>query len=248
MANNEYGLVAHRGYARHFPENTLLALEEAIKVGANYVELDVQLSSDHIPHLFHDRNLERLCGQQGALHDYTAAELSQFHASEPDKFGYKFVDNPISTLFGLAGLLQRYPHVTAFVELKRSSLKQFGTDEVLRQVISVLTPVKAQCVIISYDLDALIRVREEYGWPVGAVIDLWKERKQQILFDLNPQFLFVDLDSLPRKGEIKFYASRIAVFECTDPVQAVELQQRGVELVETFAIGEMLQQLEAMSA
>lgn len=244
MKEKLHALVAHRGYAHHFPENTLLALEEAIKVGARYVELDVQLSADHIPHLFHDKSLDRMCGQPGAIHDYTAAELAEFHASEPGRFGYKFVDNPIATLFGLVGLLQRYPQVTAFVELKRSSLKKFGIEEVLRKVISVLSPVRQQCVIISYALDALQVVRDEYGWPVGAVIDHWHERKQQSLFDLNPQFLFVDLDSLPRKGEIKFYASRIAVFECNNLLQAVQLMQRGVELVETFEIGEMLDQIE----
>lgn len=163
------------------------------------------------------------------------------------RFGYKFVDNPIATLFGLVGLLQRYPAVTAFVELKRISLNKFGIEEVLRHVFSVLTPVREQCVIISYALDALQVVRQEYGWPVGAVIDDWSERKQQLLFDLNPQYLFCDLDSLPRKGEIKFYASRIAVFECTNPEQAMQLSQRGVEFVETFAIGEMIQQLALMT-
>ncbi|MDH5180927.1 MAG: glycerophosphodiester phosphodiesterase family protein [Gammaproteobacteria bacterium] len=247
MDKSKPGLVAHRGYALHFPENTLLALEEAIRAGAEYVEVDVQLSADRVPYLFHDRDLLRLCEQKGAIHDYTAGELNAFHASEPGRFGYKFVENPLTTLFGLVGLLQRNPAVTAFVELKRISLQKFGVAEVLRQVISVLTPVRKQCVIISYALDALQAVRSEYDWPVGAVIDDWNERKSQQLFDLNPQYLFCDLDTLPRKGEIKFYASRIAVFECTDPAVAMQLYARGVELVETFAIGEMIEKLDNAS-
>ncbi|MDH5778321.1 MAG: glycerophosphodiester phosphodiesterase family protein [Gammaproteobacteria bacterium] len=239
-------LVAHRGYTQNFPENTLLALEEAINAGAKFIEVDVQLSSDEVPHLFHDRDLQRLCEQKGALHEYTASQLSEFRASDPHRFGYKFVDNPIATLFGLAGLLQRHPDVTAFVELKRSSLHHFGIKTMIDHVLPVLEQVKRQCVIISYDLESLMLVRNDYGWPVGGVVDEWRDRESQQMFDLNPQFLFCDLETLPKKGEIKFSASRIAVFECTDPQKAIELSQRGVELVETFAIGEMIQQINAL--
>ena len=50
-------LVAHRGYALHYPENTLIGIEAAIRAGARYVEVDVQLSADKVPVLFHDRTL-----------------------------------------------------------------------------------------------------------------------------------------------------------------------------------------------
>ena len=83
-------LIAHRGYTQHYPENTLLGLEAAIEAGAEYIEVDIQLSKDQVVFLFHDRNLQRLCGQKGALHDYSAAELSRFKASDPDRFAYKY--------------------------------------------------------------------------------------------------------------------------------------------------------------
>ena len=57
--------VAHRGYTRHYPENTLIGIEAAIQAGARYVEVDVQLAADKTPILFHDRNLKRVCGVQG---------------------------------------------------------------------------------------------------------------------------------------------------------------------------------------
>lgn len=37
---------AHRGFRGHFPENTLTAFKEAIKAGADYIELDVVISKD----------------------------------------------------------------------------------------------------------------------------------------------------------------------------------------------------------
>lgn len=241
-------LVAHRGYTLHYPENTLLGLEAAVAAGAGFLEVDIQLSKDQVPFVFHDRNLERLCGQKGAIQDYTAAELSVFRASDKGRFGYKYVDNPLLTLIGLVGLIQRHPQITVFVELKRISLERYGHELMVKKVLSILEPVKSQCVIISYNIEALLHVRQHYGWPVGAVIDDWQERNGQSLEELNPQYLFCDLDSLPKKGPLKYFASRLAVFECTDPDVALALHRRGVEFVETFAIGEMLEQLQLMGS
>ena len=39
-------LIAHRGYPAHYPENTLIGLEAAIKAGAERIEFDIQLSAD----------------------------------------------------------------------------------------------------------------------------------------------------------------------------------------------------------
>lgn len=240
-------LVAHRGYTQHYPENTLLALQAAIDAGAAFLEVDIQLSKDHVPLLFHDRSLERLCGQKGALHDYSAVELSAFKASDPNRFAYKYVDNPITSLIGLVGLMQRHPQVTVFIELKRSSLEKFGHELVVKKVLSTLESARSQCVIISYDIEALVHVREQYKWPVGAVIDEWRDRNNKTIEKLNPQYLFCDLETLPNKGPIKYYASRIAVFECIDPVVALTLHKRGVEFVETYAIGEMHEQLKILA-
>lgn len=243
VASSHPKLVAHRGYTLHYPENTLLGLEAAVAAGARYLEVDIQLSRDQMPYLFHDRNMQRLCGVKGALHDYSAAELSEFRANDGERFGYKFVDNPLTTLIGLVGLMQRHPSVTVFVELKRNSLEQFGHELVVKKVLSILEPVKSQCVIISYNIESLLFVNREYRWPVGAVTDEWQDRNEKAIVDLNPQFLFCDLESLPKKGALKFYGSRLAVYECTDPAKAMALHQRGIEFVETFAIGEMIEQL-----
>ena len=56
-------LVAHRGYSLRYPENTLLAIEQAFIAGACYVECDVQLTQDGVPVLLHDNNLQRTTGQ-----------------------------------------------------------------------------------------------------------------------------------------------------------------------------------------
>ncbi|MDH5445016.1 MAG: glycerophosphodiester phosphodiesterase family protein [Gammaproteobacteria bacterium] len=235
-------LVAHRGYTLNYPENTLVGLGAAIEAGANFLEVDIQLSKDKVPFLFHDRDMQRLCDQAGSLHDYTASELNEFRASDSGRFGNKFADNPITTLLDLVGLMQTHPKVTVFIELKRSSLEKFGIEFMVEQVLSTLEPVKDQCVIISYSIEALAYVSEQYQWPIGAVHDDWEERNNEAIADLNPQYFFCDLETVPAEGDLKLNNTHLAVYECTDPKLAVALHKRGIEFVETFAIGEMLEQ------
>ena len=55
-------LVAHRGYPRRYPENTLLSLLAALEAGAEFVEFDVQMTADGVPVLLHDADLRRTGG------------------------------------------------------------------------------------------------------------------------------------------------------------------------------------------
>ena len=69
----------HRGYHDgnvNIPENSLSSFAAAIDAGYG-IELDVQLSSDKVPMVIHDADLDRICGVQGKVWDYTCAELQQ---------------------------------------------------------------------------------------------------------------------------------------------------------------------------
>ena len=54
--------IAHRGARTRAPENTMPAFKKAVTAGLNWIELDVQLSRDGQPFIFHDHNGERLLG------------------------------------------------------------------------------------------------------------------------------------------------------------------------------------------
>jgi len=236
-------LVGHRGYPRHYPENTLIGIEAAVAAGARFVEVDVQISRDRVPVLFHDRGLKRICGVDGRIQDYRYDELWAFRASEPEKFGDRFNDVHITRLAELGHFLQRRQDVTAFIELKRSSLEHFGVETMLSLVRRALKPVLKQCVLISYALEALLTARRN-GWrQIGVVIDRWKERQQELVAAIQPQFLFCDVDDLPRNGELRIQGMKLVIFEVAEPRAALDLAARGVDFIETFAVGEMLQEL-----
>ena len=70
-------LYAHRGLhdnATEAPENSMAAFRKAVDAGFG-IELDIQLTKDRIPVVFHDFTLKRVCGGEGKICDYTYEEL-----------------------------------------------------------------------------------------------------------------------------------------------------------------------------
>jgi glycerophosphoryl diester phosphodiesterase len=72
---------AHRGGARLAPENTMAAIDNGMRLGADGLEIDVQLSADGIPVVIHDRTLERTTDCSGPVQSLTAAELAAVDAA-----------------------------------------------------------------------------------------------------------------------------------------------------------------------
>lgn len=73
------------------PENSLRAFQRAVDAGYG-IELDVQMTKDQIPVVFHDFTLKRMCGGEGKVCDYTYEELQRFSLCGSDQKIPKFED------------------------------------------------------------------------------------------------------------------------------------------------------------
>lgn len=74
------GLCAHRGAMSTHPENTIPAFQEAIRLGAQMVELDVQLTKDGALVLMHDLTVDRTTNGKGKVADMLLADLKALDA------------------------------------------------------------------------------------------------------------------------------------------------------------------------
>jgi glycerophosphoryl diester phosphodiesterase len=239
-------VVAHRGNARDFPENTLASLTSAIELGVRYVEFDVHLSADEVPIVIHDDTLIRTAGRPESVFDLNAYDLTQIAAGERSRFEDKFSEVRIPSLQQVGELIAAHPRVTAFVELKRASLRRFGHRTVVARVIDVLKSVRAQCVLISYDLAAVHEARDAGAAAIGWVLEQYDERSKFKFEALKPDYLFCDQDDLPNGGSRLWRGPwRWAIYEVESADQALALAARGVELVETMAVAAMLAELAA---
>jgi len=89
------GLCAHRGAMSTHPENTIPAFEEAIRLGAQMIEFDIQLTKDGALVLMHDATIDRTTNGKGKVSDLTLAELKLLDAGS--KMGAKFAGTRIPT-------------------------------------------------------------------------------------------------------------------------------------------------------
>lgn len=68
-------IVAHRGATTRATENTLAAFRGALALGADAIELDVRLSADGIPVVYHYAYLEQGTSGRGPIWEYNLADL-----------------------------------------------------------------------------------------------------------------------------------------------------------------------------
>lgn len=92
----EFIIIAHRGASAYYPENTMAAFKGALSIGADMIELDVMLSKDGIPVVFHDARLNAHTNGRGLLSNYPLKDLKQLDAGA--WFSSKFAGEGIPTL------------------------------------------------------------------------------------------------------------------------------------------------------
>jgi glycerophosphoryl diester phosphodiesterase len=235
-----YELVAHRGHALEYPENTLPAFESALQLGVRWLELDVQLSADHVPIVLHDDTLDRTTAATGAVWDRSAAALQQLSAGEPARFGQRFADVRLPTLADALQLLRHWPDCRLFVEIKGESLERFGHPLVMRQVLQQVATAAGQCVVISFDEQAVRMARELAGMPIAWVLHRYDAASRARAEALRPQMLFCNHRKFPAT-EVPWPGPwRWAAYEVRELALAEQLAARGVTLIETMAAGRML--------
>ena len=238
-------LVAHRGNARDYPENTLPAFASAMSAGLRFLELDVQLSADGVPMVIHDAELKRTAGIHGCVFDLTARQLATIDAHEPQRFGDRFRGTRIPLLADVLALLDGRQEVTVFVEIKAESLARFGHEQVVERLLQELQAARNQCVVISFDLAAVFRARQLGGLAIGWVLEQYDAHSRLKYEAVQPEFLFCDVAKLPAQGTLWRGPWRWAIYEIESLDVALSLAERGAHYIETMAVGAMSTALRA---
>ena len=116
---------AHRGADGYAPENTLPAFQMAAQMGADGVELDVQLTKDGQIVVCHDERIDRTCSQKGWLKDFTLEELKKMDFSGGNE---QYAGVQIPTLREVLELLQD-TGMSVNIELKTKAIPYPGIEK-----------------------------------------------------------------------------------------------------------------------
>lgn len=159
-----FQVIAHRGASGHAPESSMAALGLAHEWGADYLELDIQMTSDGELVAFHDDTIERTSNGEGHIHDYTLAELkdldmgSWFNDAYPDQADDAFVGTEILTLeevFNRFGQDARY-----YLETKSPQLNP-GVEAALVKRLEAYNMIDTGRVLIqSFEQESLLKIHE----------------------------------------------------------------------------------------
>ena len=160
MIDNGDGFVviAHRGASGYAPENTMPAMELAYEMNAEMIEVDVMLSSDGVPVLFHDAKVDELTDGSGNLKDFTLQELQALDAGS--WFDEAYAGTPIPTLEEL--LIWAQGKMTLNIEIKTEAYREALSESVEPRVIALVEQydMADQVLFSSFDYRILARLKE----------------------------------------------------------------------------------------
>ncbi len=124
---HETQVTAHRGASAEYPENTLPAFEAAADYGADWIELDVQQTSDGVLIVMHDTNLYRTAGLDKNVWDVTYEEIRELDVGSHK--GAEFADVRICTLAEVLETLKGKANLN--IELKPTGHEEHFVEQVI---------------------------------------------------------------------------------------------------------------------
>ena len=232
--------MAHRGWPSRYPENSLSGVRAALELGARMVEFDVQLTADGVPVVIHDEGLGRTAGRDGSILDLLVSALPGIDVSEAVRFGDRHTDTPLPTLSDMLALVDEYPEATAFIELKRASMRRFGREAMVTTVMREVGRHKRR-VVISSDPGMVAQARPAGAMRIGWVTKSLDRQHERQARELMPEFVFCRADRVP-PGDRPFWTGswRWVVYGVNERALAHEFLARGADIIETDRIGELL--------
>lgn len=220
---------AHRGFKGYYPENTLLAFKKAIDIGADGIELDVQLTSDNEIVIIHDETIDRTTNGTGFVTDFNYKDLSKFNASiNFPKYGF----NNIPTFEEYCNLVKDTNIITN-IELKTGKNEYLGIEAKVFDLIKKYH-LEKKIIISSFNHYSILRMKKiapflKYGLLSETwIIDAGKYTKNLGVQCYHPCYQNMT-DSIVK--EIKNEGIEINVYTVNDEKSIREMFDKKIDTI-----------------
>lgn len=133
----EQGISAHRGARETHPENTLVAFEEAIRLGVAQIEFDVRATADGQLILMHDATVDRTTDGSGFVHELTLAQIKALDAGswKDEQFAGERVPTLVEALDMMPSDIWLNVHLKGDPELAASVASTVVAEHLLEQAM-----------------------------------------------------------------------------------------------------------------
>jgi glycerophosphoryl diester phosphodiesterase len=161
-------IIGHRGAAAYAPENTIEGIHTAADMGIEWVELDVKLTKDQVPVIFHDDTLERTTNGAGVMAETTYEDLRQLEAGS--WYGESFAGIKIPSLEeALEAIIDRGLGLN--LEIKPCPGREKETAEVALDILSHFWDDHDRLLISSFEHVSLETAMDMAGdWHRGLLL------------------------------------------------------------------------------
>lgn len=168
FTTNRSVLIAHRGASAYAPEHTMEAYEQAVELGADCIEVDLQITKDGTLIAMHDRTVGRTTDGKGPVKSYTIEEIKKLDAGSWFSPAYKGARVPT-----LREIFQEYGQsICYYIEIK----DPHENEEISEKLLQLLKEFGLQnrqnghVVIQSFSPEALRSIHQSY--PLLPLIQL----------------------------------------------------------------------------
>lgn len=182
-------VMAHRGLSADAPENTLYAFSDAISVGADFIELDVQQTRDGVLVVMHDSNLKRTTGVNKDIWDVDYADIQNLDAGS--WFDPAYANARIPTLEETLQFVDKQARLN--IEIKPT---KHGSDTLEQDVAELITQYQYTdaCYVTSFSYGSLKKVKEvnpeiRTGYLMSVAYGQFYSLKYADAFSLNKVFV-----------------------------------------------------------
>ena len=227
-------VIGHRGAAASAPENTRASFLRAAELGALWVELDVQLTRDGVPVVFHDDQLDRTTDGQGLLRETSLDDLRSLDAGS--WFSPTFAGERVPTL---AEALECIQGLRLGLNLEIKADEDRG-DETARAALAVARQVwsndRNPPLVSSFARSALTAAAQAASdWPRGLLVEAVPEDWKEAVRGLRCVSLHADQKKLnpTRIREIRESGTKVLAYTVNNPAQAERLWGWGCTAVFT---------------
>jgi glycerophosphoryl diester phosphodiesterase len=162
-------VIGHRGACGYAPENTLESIRVAAELGATWVEMDVMLTKDGVPIIFHDDTLERTTSGSGPVADMLYKDIAELDAGS--WYAESYIGAKIPTLEEAVDEILKL-NLGLNLEIKPTAGREVETAEVALDVMSRIWDDHERLLISSFQHVSLEVARDMAPeWKRGLLID-----------------------------------------------------------------------------
>ncbi len=188
-------IFAHRGYSGEYPENTILAFEEALKAGATGIELDVHKTKDGKLAVIHDESIDRTFLGEGLVKDYDLRDLKKLD-NRNEKFRDN-IDSIIGTLEEVILLISFRDNFTLNIELKTDVIHYDGIEKDVLEMLdsydmidnTIISSFNHKSLKICKEINKNIRTAALYSEPIDDIVNYARDLG---VYAIHPDYKFVN--------------------------------------------------------